>query len=366
MNTPSPSRLLRALWGRATGRTPEGGRPTAMFMRRRMIVLPALAVIALSLSTAAYGDIHGRTERIRDRCAPALADLAEARVSLQLAHLQARQRLQESRDVELGERYRSLLTKAAQSLNQVAQTEALHKAQEQELRVVSGLVVAYDDKIAWAARHRDTENKSSGAGKSNDLLRAAGIGYAAEILGDPDTAPPKNPTTILDRIKELERHLHQETRELAALSPLTLAGATAAALSAVLFAFVLLGTCVFLRERLRLISLQLALAAVPVLLTPVLLAVGSSQEHTAQERVRTVVGNLKRAGKDPGALRLIESTALDAAAATRAAHPGGWSLTAGIAVPVGGLGAVVCGITLFVYARPYPAVRAARKYVDSS
>ncbi|MFI9584562.1 hypothetical protein ACIHCQ_22605 [Streptomyces sp. NPDC052236] len=364
MNTPSPSRLLGALWDRARGRTPEGAQPTAAFLRRRMIVLPALAVIALSLSTAAYGDIHSRTERVRDRCAPALADLAEARIALELAHSQAELRLKKSKNVELGERYSSLLTKAAQSLNQVAQTGALDKAEEQKLRVVSGLVVAYDDKIAWAARHRNTDGKSSGP---SELLRNAGIGYAEGILRRrPGTTTPDNPTTILDRINELESDLHDEARDLAALSPLSLAGATAAALSAVLFAFVLLGTCVFLRDRLRLISLQLALAAVPVLLTPVLLAVGGAQEHAAQERVRKVVGKLKQVRENPKALGRIETTARGAADEMRAAHPGGWSLTAGITVPVGGVGAVVCGVTLFVYARPYPAVRTARKYVDNS
>lgn len=356
---PSPSRLLRALWGRATGRTPEGGLPTAVFLRRRMIVLPALAVIALSLSTAAYGDIHGRTEQVRDRCAPALADLAEARISLELSHREAELRVtgKHAGMVELGETYRSLLTKATQSLNQVAQTGALHKAQEQELRVVSGLVVAYDDKIAWAARHRETE-----------ALREAGVDYAAGMLrsGTSTQGTPQEPTAILDRIEALERHLHEQSSDLAAWSPLTLAGAIAAGLSAALFAFVLIGTYVFLRDRLRLISLQLAGAAVPVLLTPVLLAIGGAQEHAAQERVRTVVAGLERVGADPKALGLIESMALDAAAEMRAAHPGGWSLTADISVPVGSLGAVACGVTLFVYARPYPAVRTTRKYGDDS
>ncbi|WP_327324339.1 hypothetical protein OG735_18740 [Streptomyces sp. NBC_01210] len=360
---PAPRRFFPALWRRATGRTAEGSRPTAAFLRRRMLVLPALGVIALALSAAAYGDIHGRTERLRDRCTPALVDLAEARTSLQLAQEEAVSRLLRTPGkpglVELGETYRSLLTEASQSLNQVAQSRALHKAQEQELRVVSGLVVAYGDKIAWADRHRTT-----------DVLRTAGVGYAADMLDSPKgtTAgtPPQEPTTILDRIRELERQLRAENRDLVAWSPLTVTAAGAAALAAALFAFVLVGTSVFLRDRLRLISLQLAVAAVPVLLTPALLAVGGAQEHGAQERVRTAVGALENVRADRvTAPRRIESTALDATAVMRGTHPDGWSMTAGIAVPAGGVGALACGVTLFLYGRPYPAGRTLRKYGDA-
>lgn len=352
--------LLPALWLRAAGRTPEGSRPTAAFLRRRMLVLPALAVVSLALSAAAYGDVHDRTERLRDRCAPALVDLAHARISLELAQKQAKLRLftaAQAGSVEVGETYRSLLTEAAQSLNRVAQSRALHKAQEQELRVVSGLVVAYGDKIAWADRNR-----------KNKALREAGVTYADDMLrGKHRTvaqATPQEPISILDRIAELEHQLRQENHDLAAWSPLTLAAAAAAALAAALFAFVLVGTSVFLRERLRLISVQLAVAAVPVLLTPVLLALGGAEEHAAQERVRTTVGALEQQGAEGMAPRKIESTAREAAAVMREAHPDRWSLTAGVVVPAAGVGALACGVTLFLYGRPYPAGRPRRKYTD--
>lgn len=385
--------LLLALWRRAAGRTTGGSRPTAAFLRRRMLVLPALAVVALALSAAAYSDVHGRTERLRDRNAPALVDLAQARTSLELAQKQAELRLLTARYaglVELGETYRSLLTEASQSLNRVAQSRALHKAQEQELRVVSGLVVAYGDKIAWADRHRTSK-----------VLRDAGVDYAAELLGGQDTAaaghdtgkagqdtaaagqhtekagrgkgkaaqsregPKKEPTAILDRIEELEHQLREENRDLAAWSPLTLSAAAAAALVVALFAVTALGTWVFLRERLRLISVQLAVAALPVLVTPVLLAMGGAEEHGAQEQVRTAVGALERVGADRTAPGSIESAAHRAAALMREAHPDSWSLTAGIAVPAAGVGALACGVTLFLYGRPYPAGRTRRKYTDA-
>ncbi|MCX4823863.1 hypothetical protein OG883_29115 [Streptomyces sp. NBC_01142] len=399
--------LLLSLWRRAAGRTTGGIRPTAAFLRRRMLVLPALAVVALALSAAAYSDVHGRTERLRDRSAPALVDLAQARTSLELAQKQAELRLLTAKNaglVELGETYRSLLTEASQSLNRVAQSRALHKAQEQELRVVSGLVVAYGDKIAWADRHRTSK-----------VLRDAGVDYAAELLGGQDDAAAgqdtaaagrdtgkagqdtgkagqgtaaagqhtekagqgkgqatqsqegseKEPTAILDRIEELEHQLRRENRDLAAWSPLTLSAAAAAALVVALFAVTTLGTWVFLRERLRLISVQLAVAALPVLVTPVLLAMGGAEEHGAQEQVRTAVGALERVGADRTAPGSIESAAHRSAALMREAHPDSWSLAAGIAVPAAGVGAFACGVTLFLYGRPYPAGRPRRKYTDA-
>ncbi|MET7617121.1 hypothetical protein [Streptomyces sp. NPDC005408] len=351
------AKALPALWQRAAGRTPEGSRHTAAFLRRRMLVLPMLAVVALALSAAAYGDIHGRTQRLRDRCVPALVDLAQARTSLELAQEQAELRLIKTETpglVELGETYRSLLTEATQSLNRVAQSRALHKGQEQELRVVSGLVVAYGDKIAWAERNRTSE-----------VLRRAGVAYAENMLrGRHRTVAPgtaQEPISILERVQELEGQLQQENHDLAAWSPLTLTGAAAAALAALLFAFVLLGTSVFLRDRLRLISVQLAVAAVPVLLTPVLLAFGGAGEHTAQERARTAVGALDAVAADRSAPRRIESAAHTADVAMRDAHPEGWSLTAGVVVPAGGVGALACGVTLFLYVRPYPAGRRPRR-----
>ncbi|MFF3322985.1 hypothetical protein [Streptomyces sp. NPDC002889] len=343
-----------ALWRRAAGRAE--GAATAVFLRRRMLVLPALAVIALALCAAAYSDVHQRSERLHDRCVPALVGLAQARTSLQLAQGQAELRLLEGPQVglvELGETYRSRLTEASQSLNRVAGSGALRKGQEQELRVVSGLVVAYGDKIAWAERNR-----------SSDVLRRAGVEYAAGMLRGPKGSPdgtPQEPTAVLDRIKVLERQLSQENSELAAWSPLTLTAAAAAALVAGLFAFVAFGTSVFVRDRLRLVSVQLAAGCVPVLLAPVLLAAGGTAEHSAQQRVRSEVAELTGISVGRQAPREIEAVERRAADAMRAAHPEGWSLTAGIVVPAGFAGALACGVTLYLYGRPYPAVRFPRR-----
>ncbi|MGW7285641.1 hypothetical protein ACWGH4_09110 [Streptomyces sp. NPDC054847] len=347
------------LWARATGRGPGGRRATAAFLRRRMLVLPALALVALALCAAAYSDVHDRSDRLRHRSVPALEGLAQARTSLVLAREQAELRLLRTGHagrVELGETYRSRLTEASQSLNRVAQTGALGRGQEQELRVVSGLVVAYGDKIAWADRNR-----------SSELLRTAGVEYAAGLLGSPGTSPEEQqePTTVLDRIEKMESLLRQESGDLAAWSPLTLTAAGAAVVTTALFGFMTVGTAVFLRDRLRLVSLQLAAGALPVLVTPLLLAFGGAQEHEAQHDVHAKVAELAEVEADEAAPRAIERAADAAYARMSVADPDGWSLTAGITVPAAGLGAIACGVTLHLYGRPYPAARTRRTSTDA-
>ncbi|MEW2631834.1 hypothetical protein AB0903_09275 [Streptomyces sp. NPDC048389] len=353
------------LWARAVGRGPRGRRPTAAFLRRRMLVLPALAFVALSLCATAYADVHDRSERLRHRCVPALEGLAHARTALGLAQAQAELRLltaAQAGQVELGETYRSRLTEASQSLNRVALTGALSRGQEQELRVVSGLVVAYGDKIAWADRNR-----------ASDVLREAGVAYAADLLDGPsdtDTGTSgreQEPTAVLDRIEGLESQLRQETADLAAWSPLTLTAAAAAALTTALFGFLTVGTAVFLRDRLRLVSVQLAVGALPVLLTPVLLAVGGAQEQGGQRGARTAVAGLADVGAVRAAPRAIEKATDTAYDRISEADPDGWALTAGIVVPAAGVGALACGVTLYLYGRPYPAARTARrrKYTEA-
>lgn len=351
-------RVPPALWARATGRSPGTGPPTAAFLRRRMLVLPALALIALALSAAAYNDVHRRSEELRDRSVPALVGLAQARTSLGLAQAQAELRLlnpEHAGRVELGETYRSHLAEATQSLNRVARSGALSRAQEQELRVVSGLVVAYGDKIAWADRNR-----------ASRVLREAGVAYAAGMLRSPQPAGgEQDPTTVLDLIEVLEEQLLDESADLGDWSALTVAATAAAALVAVLFGFAVVGTSVFLRDRLRLVSLQIVAASVPVLLTPVLLAVGGCQEHSAQQEVHDGVAELEYVTAVPGVGRVIEGVAGDAADRMASAHPDGWALTAGVAVPVTGLGALACGVTLYLYARPYPSYVARRKDTEA-
>ncbi|MGW2114116.1 hypothetical protein [Streptomyces zhihengii] len=343
------------MWAWATGTGPGGRRPTAAFLRRRMLVLPALALIAVALVAAAFHEVHASTERLRDRSVPALVGLAQARTSLGLAQREAELRLLHTTPhgaVELGDTYRTHLTDATQHLTRVAQSRALDRGQEQELRVVAGLVVAYGDKIAWADRNR-----------GSTLLREAGVDYAEGMLRSPVPQDEERarPVGLLDRIEHVEARLRDRDEETTAWSGPVLAAAAVAVLVTALFAFVVVGTCVFLRDRLRLVSLQLLAASVPVLLTPVLLGAAGAQEHGAQQRVRAELAALAYVTGGADAPRRIGDAAAAASRALAGSHADGWSLTADVALPVTVAGALGCGLTLFLYGRPYPGRLPRRK-----
>ncbi|MFF1959887.1 hypothetical protein ACFVWX_23290 [Streptomyces sp. NPDC058220] len=354
------SGALSALWRWAAGHAgpapapagedtgPEGSRtiarkPTSRFLRGRMLLLPVLGLMVLLPARTAYFDVHDRTESLRDRYTPALVYLADARTALRLAQDQAERRLGQPVEVGLGEEYRSLYTEASQSLNRAAQTGALDRGQEQELRVVSGLVVAYGDWIAWADRRSNPE-----------ILRRAGLRYAASMLN----GAPGETTAVLQRIRGLERQLGQDAREAAAWSAVAVGAAVATALAAGLFAVVAAGTLVYLRFQLRLFSVLLALAVAPVLLALVPLAAGAVIEQGAQRQVGEVAVLIARAGEGaegvtPAARGEIRNRAAEMAERIRRARPAGWSATAGVALSVGTAGALACGITLFLYGREY-------------
>lgn len=356
----------RALWRWSSGRTPTGERrSTAQFLLGRMLLLPAVALSVLILAATAYFNLHGHTEQLRDRYAPALVELTHARISLTLAQYEAERRLGASDGeplpqtdlVGLGERYPSLLTEASQSLNNAAQTRALHKAQKQEVRVVSGLVVAYDDWINWANSHH-----------GSDALRRAGMEYAAGLLGS-DTGPADS-TAVLDRIRALEKELRADADSLSGWGALPAVTASAALLAALVFAFTVVGTLDFVRGQLRIRSPLLTVYAAPVLLVLVVLAIGIAGQHRAQQHVRHTADRLGEISvpRDPGAGIKDEirgETETDATieeederltANLRRTHPGEWALAARLALGLGTAGAVACGFTLFHYDRRHLAI----------
>ncbi|MFD3520030.1 hypothetical protein [Streptomyces sp. NPDC058653] len=339
--------LWLPLWRRSSGRTPTGTRRhTAPFMFSRMLLLPALSLTVLALAGTAYLDVHGRTEQLRERYAPALVELAHARTSLELADDEAALRLGRGRAapppqtdlVRLGEKYPSLLTEAAQSLNNAAQTKALRTDQEQEVRVVSGLVVAYDSWIGWADSHH-----------KNAALRNAGLEYARSLLRD--TGSPDEPTAVINRILALEDELEGDIAELSGWTSLSAVTASAALLTALLFAFVVVGTLDFVRAQLRVHPWLLTLYALPVpLVLGVLLLGGLGQQH-AQREVRRAGTQLAAVQATPGADPRIESLDEQLAVDLRGTHPGAWVLAAELSLAVGAVGAVAGGFTLFHYGR---------------
>lgn len=340
--------VARPLWDRSCGRRPHTNkrRHTAPFLFSRMLLLPALALTVLALAGTAYLDLHDRTRQLSERYAPAMVELAHARTSLALAHNEATRRLGENGEdpllqtdlVGLGERYPSLLTEAAQSLNNAAQTEALRTAQEQEVRVVSGLVVAYDDWIGWADSHHESK-----------ALRTAGLDYAESLLRD--VGSPDKPTAVLNRIVALERELNADAAELSGWSAISAVTASGALLAALVFVFVVVGALDFIHSQLHVRSVVLALYALPVLLVLGVLVLGAVGRHRAQQEVREAGGKLAAVGATVKADPTIEQLDERLAVELRGTHPGSWAVAAEIALAVGAAGAVASGFTLFHYGR---------------
>ncbi|MFB6979550.1 hypothetical protein [Streptomyces scopuliridis] len=362
----------RALWRWSSGRTPSGDRrSTAQFLLGRMLLLPAVAFAVLALAATAYFDLQGRTEQLRDRYAPAVVELTHARTSLMLAQHEAEHRLGTGKReplpqtalVGLGERYPSLLTEASQSLNSAAQTKALRKAQAQEVRVISGLVVAYDYWINWANSHH-----------GSDVLRKAGMEYAADLLGKGTGPIDATSPALLDRIRSLEKALRADVDDLSAWDALPVGAASAAVLAALFFAFTVVGTLNFVRGQLRIRSPLLTVYAVPVLLVLVVLASGAAVQHQAQRHVRHTAENLGGISvpQAPGdgtekeiesemkseirTDHLIEDEAELLAANLRDTHPGAWTSAAALALALAAATTVACGFTLFHYGRRHLAI----------
>ncbi|ANW16803.1 hypothetical protein I3J09_00420 [Streptomyces clavuligerus] len=367
----APRACWLPLWHWASGRADGVRRPTGPFLMTRSVLLPVVALTALGLAAVAHSVPAGRTEQLRDRHAPALAELTRTRVSLTLARYEAERRLggvagqplRQTALVGLGERYPSLLAQAAQSLNNAAQTGALRRSQEQEIRVVSGLVVAYDGLIDWA---NDQQN--------SDGLRRAGLAYAAGLLGD--GRGPEGSTAVLDRLRTLERELRADAARRSGWSALTAGTALAAVVAALLFVLLVVGTLAFLRRRIRVHSLPLAGCAAPVLLVLALLGFGTAGQHRSQQYIGQTVAALARVSADRDAAdrgagnRIrdeIESQILAERTIARErdrlavrladTHPPGWTRWTALALIPGAAAALACGYTLFHYNRRHLMIR---------
>ncbi|MGW0823062.1 hypothetical protein [Streptomyces sp. NPDC002845] len=296
-------RLRRYTWP-----TADGSR-NRVYLRDRLVALPLLAVVAFGTFGWAYADVRGDSAYVQDRLAPALVDLANAEASLFIAHGEAVETLDEGRAVELsglGERYRTRVARATQSLNQVARGGALTVAEEQELRVVSGLVVDYTDRIGRAQGHA-----------ADPVLREAELTYARSMLcSAPVTAadsgdryPPCPPTTgpsatsIVDRVSGLERQLRERFADRAGWGGGVLTAAVVSGLALVLFAAGLWRTVAFLRHNFRIrLSVPLTVAALPLLAVPLLTADALLAQHAQAEAVPVADALAERTSPDTEAV----------------------------------------------------------------
>ncbi|MFE7031399.1 hypothetical protein ACFU9Y_13910 [Streptomyces sp. NPDC057621] len=361
-------RLWRYLWPSPTGRRNRA------YLRDRLIALPLLIVVAFGTLGWAYLDVRDDSAYLRDRLAPALVGLANAKASLFIAQGEAEKNLAEAGAAELGglsERYRTRVARATQSLNQVTRSGALTVVEEQELRVVSALVVDYTGWIGRAQGHA-----------SDAVLRDAELTYARSMLcSEPvaaadrqDRYPPCPPatgsgaTSIVDRVTGLERELHERLAERAAWGPGVLTATVVSALALVLVAVGLWRTVVFLRRRFRIrLSVPLAAAALPLLAVPLLAADALLAQHaqaravpladTLAERTspetETIAEERPFDGPDPRAIEVLEAR-IDATLSD-----GRLPFLDGVApfvLPAGLLAAGLVGGALHAYRREYLVV----------
>jgi hypothetical protein len=364
--------LARRLWRHAWPSTT--GRRNRTYLRERLVALPLLAVVAFGALGWAYADVRDDSAYLRSRLAPALVGLANARASLFIAHGEAVANLDGTGAVELvglSQRYRTRVARATQSLNQVARSGALTVAEEQELRVVSALVVDYTERIGRARSNaRDA------------VLRDAELSYARSMLCSTPVAaadrqeryPPCRPvtgagaTSIVDRVAGLERELRGRLADRAAWGPGVLAAAAVAGVALVLLAAGLWRTTVFLRHRFRIrLSLPLAVAALPLLAVPLLTADALLAQHAQSRtvplahslaartspRTETIAEERPFDGPDPRAVEVLEARIDDTLSDGRLAFLDG---VAPFVLPAGSAGAVLVGGALHAYRREYLVV----------
>ncbi|TCR19292.1 hypothetical protein EV578_10835 [Streptomyces sp. BK205] len=360
-------RVRRYAWPSSADRRNRG------YLRDRLVALPLLAVVAFGALGWAYAGARDDSAYLRDRAAPALVDLADARASLLIAQGEAERNLDEGRAAELSglsDRYRTRIARATQSLNQVTRSGALTVAEEQELRVVSALVVDYTSRIGRAQGHA-----------GDPVLRDAELSYARSMLcsraidatrTNPYPACPaatgSAATSIVDRVTGLEGRLRARLADRAAWGAGGITAVVVAALALVLLAAGLWRTVAFLRRRFRIrLSIPLAAAALPLLAVPflavdALLALHAQHETVAladalAERTSPTVEMIAEerpfAGPDPRAVETLRVRIDETLADGRFAALDG---TAPFVFPTGLVAAAVIAGALHTYRREYLVV----------
>ncbi|WP_274559628.1 hypothetical protein [Streptomyces spiramyceticus] len=341
------SRALRHFWSSATG---DNGISTVDYLRRQLLWLLALTAIGGAALFGAYDVVHRDTAAIRDRTGPAVVELARAHTLLRQAHATAEEHivyLTKNRDrpdiLSLGEEYGSLLTEARQSLDRAQRTGALDRGDRQTLRIVSGLVDGYANRIDGAWKQY---------GKPE--LSRANLSYAKTMMYAEKSG-------VLDRITKLQKRQSAALDRHEDWGTAPLLAWPAAITACLLLGVRLVGTQVFLRRRFRL-RLSIPLAAVTLLLAAVpVLAFGTWQAHACQAAVQDVVGLLEPAGKAaaPALSRqdTIDEVEARMAEAVRERDAGTWARVTAFIPPAGLLIGGVIAWTLQSHLAEYAVPR---------
>lgn len=361
-------RVRRYVWPTADGTR------NRLFLRDRLVALPLLAVVGFGAFGWAHTEVRDDSAFVRDRLAPALVGLADARASLFIAQGAAEENIGEGRAVGiggLGDRYRTRVTRATQSLNQVISSGALTVAEEQELRVVSALLVGYTGYIGQAQEHAEDQ-----------VLRKAALAYARSMLCSTSLVPAaghgrypscrattgSSATAIVDRVSGLERELRGRLADRAVWGGRVLAAAVVCGLALALFAVGIWRTLDFLRHRFRIrLSVPLAAAALPLLALPLLTAdalLATRAQHDTLPMADTLAERTTPdteaaaeehpfAAPDPQAVEVLADRIDDALADGRLAFLDG---VGPYLVPAGLAAAGLVGGALHTYRREYLVV----------
>jgi hypothetical protein len=360
-------RVRRYTWPTAAGRR------NREFLRDRLVALPLLAVVGFGAFGWAYADVRGDSAYLRDRLAPALVGLADARASLFIAQGEAVRILRAGQAVrigELSERYRTRVARATQSLNQVARSGALTVAEEQELRVVSALVVDFTGDIGQAQQADDAVLRKARLASARTILcsRPVRAEHRRERYPPCPAQTGSSATAIVDRVAGLERQLRERLADRAGWGDGVLAAAAVSGLALALFTVGLWRTLVFLRRRFRIrLSVPLAAGALPLLAVPLLAADALLAQHAQRQtlpvaralaeetspRVETVAEDYPFRAPLPRGIEVLADRFDEVLADGRLALLDG---TAPFVFPVGLAGAGLVGGALHVYRREYLVV----------
>ena len=360
--------VRRCLWPTADGT------PNRVFLRDRLVTLPLLAVVGFGTFGWAHADVRGDSAFVRERLAPAVVGLADARASLFIAQGAAKDSIGDGRAAGirgLGDRYRTRVTRATQSLNQVISSGALTVAEEQELRVVSALLVGYTGYIGQAQEHaRDPVLRKTALTYAGSMLCSKPLRPAADDVRYPscDATTGSSATAIVDRVSALERTLRDRLADRALWGKRVLAAAVVCGLALVLLVVGIWRTLAFLHHRFRIrLSVPLAAAALPLLALPLLTA-DALLAQRAQKDVLPVADTLAErtspdteadaeehpfAAPDPQAVDVLADRIDDTLAAGRLAFLDGVDP---FVIPAGLAAAALVGGALHTYRREYLVV----------
>ncbi|WP_410596460.1 hypothetical protein [Amycolatopsis sp. lyj-23] len=284
--------------------------------------LVAASVVVLGTALATFLGVRASIAEVRERTAPAVLEVSLAKEAIVAAHGAAVAAFEHEQAKLTGpsEQYEDEIARAGQQLAQVAEHNAAGAAGSRTLRLIEGLLPAYNGFIG----HADAHFREDGGGP----LAASDLLSASDLL----TAPENGILARLDALEAAQRAALDDQLDADWLDP-------AITLLWALPLVVLLGTLAwtqrFLTRRFRRTVNTALLAATAA---GVLLGAGTALLLGVQADARA------------GGTALERTVATRSAATTAAAGRAQWTLARVLAAQCGPGGAAACGDTVAAFA----------------